>query len=81
MARYRFPKKPASDAPTCPASSCRHKYSIGCLVEMIGCADQTSFKIASHLPNGGPGPRYKIKSERESSARVTPEWRLPIHPR
>jgi hypothetical protein len=75
------PKKSASDAPACPATSRSHKYSIGSLVEMVGRTDHTSFKITSHLPDSGSGPQYKIKSERESFERVTPEWRLSIHRR
>jgi hypothetical protein len=47
-------------------------------MEMIARADQTSFKIASDLPDGGSGPQYKIKCGRASCERGASEWGLPV---
>ena len=43
---------------------------------MNGGAEQPSFKVTGHLPDGGSGPQYRIKSERENYERVTTESRL-----
>ncbi|MCI4678410.1 hypothetical protein K9U39_04580 [Rhodoblastus acidophilus] len=71
-----YPKKPAADPPSRPLRSLSHKYSIGSVVVLSGGSDQTAFKITRHLPDGGSGPQYRIKSERENYERVTTESRL-----
>lgn len=69
-------KKPASPAPS-PTQKRSHKFPIGAFVVMDGGANnQASFKITGHMPDGGAGPQYRIKSERESYERVTTESRL-----
>jgi hypothetical protein len=70
------PRKPASSATFRPTPARSHKFSIGAFVVMNGGAEQPSFKVTGHLPDGGSGPQYRIKSERENYERVTTESRL-----
>jgi hypothetical protein len=70
------PKKLASGATFRQTPTRSHKFSIGAFVVMNGGSDQASFRVTGHLPDGGSGPQYKIKSERENYERVTTESRL-----
>jgi hypothetical protein len=47
-----------------------HKFGVGTFVSLIGRAEQATFKITRQLPDGGSGPQYRIKSEREDYERV-----------
>jgi hypothetical protein len=47
-----------------------HKFGVGTFVSLIGRAEQATFKITRQLPDGGSGPQYRIKNEREDYERV-----------
>jgi hypothetical protein len=72
------PKKPATEAAPRPPHPRSHKFTIGAIVALNGGAEQASFKVTGHLPDGGAGPQYRLKSERENYERVAPETRLTL---
>lgn len=57
-----------------------HKFAVGTFVSLIGRAEQATYKVTRQLPDGGSGPQYRIKSEREDYERVAFEALLdPVH--
>jgi hypothetical protein len=57
-----------------------HKFSVGSFVSLIGRSEQATFKVTRQLPDGGSGPQFRIKSEREDYERVAFEALLdPVH--
>lgn len=67
-ARNRFRSARIAVAPT-------HKFAIGALVlHKVGAQTESgSFKVTRHLPDGGQGLQYRIRSERDGHERVAIE--------
>jgi hypothetical protein len=63
-------RKPEADKARRKTLAASHKFGVGTLVSLIGRAEQATFKITRQLPDGGSGPQYRIKSEREDYERV-----------
>jgi hypothetical protein len=67
-ARDRYRNAKSASVPT-------HKYAIGAhVLHKVGPrAERSSFKVTRHLPDGGQGLQYRIRSERDGHERVTVE--------
>lgn len=66
-------RKPAAGHARPSVPSAQHKFALGTFVTMVGKSEQTVFKVTRHLPDGGSGLQYRIKSEREDCERVAIE--------
>ncbi len=55
-----------------------HKFDVGSLVShRIGASSERSlFRVTRHLPDGGQGLQYRIRSERDGQERVVVEASL-----
>jgi hypothetical protein len=55
-----------------------HKFAVGGMVAYRSSptADQAQFRITRHLPDGGQGLQYRIRSERDGHERVVLESNL-----
>ncbi len=52
-----------------------HKYPVGAsvLIGLDGRTEKTPFKITRHMPDGGHGFQYRIKSDRDGQERIVTE--------
>ncbi len=66
-------QKPTTDNARPNVPSAAHKFTVGTFVTLIGKSEQTFFKVTRLLPDGGSGPQYRIKNEREDYERVAIE--------
>lgn len=55
-----------------------HKFAVGALVaHKVGAAsERLIFRVTRHLPDGGQGLQYRIKSDRDGQERVAVESSL-----
>ncbi|BDV34415.1 MULTISPECIES: hypothetical protein [Methylocystis] len=70
-ARERFRSAKATATAT-------HKFDVGTLVShRIGASSERSlFRVTRHLPDGGQGLQYRVRSERDGQERVVVEASL-----
>lgn len=61
-----------------PRASATHKFAIGAhVVHKVGARSESiGFRVTRHLPDGGEGLQYRIKSDRDGHERVAIESSL-----
>ena len=71
-ARERYRGAKAMAAPT-------HKFAVGLHVSLQGSPVSGLYRVTRHLPNGGQGLQYRIRSDRDGQERVVLESALQRH--
>jgi len=71
-ARERYRGVKALAAPT-------HKFAVGLHVSFRGGPASELYRVTRHLPNGGQGLQYRIRSDRDGQERVVLESALQRH--
>ena len=57
----------------------RHKFAVGLQVSFDGGSASGLYRVTRHLPNGGQGLQYRIRSDRDGQERVVLESAIQRH--